>query len=123
MNPEQTRNDEEAFDINKKLEELPIEISLRAIDRLKVARLRHNKGLWAKILLIIALIGPGILVMVADNDAGGVITYAQTGSIFGLGFFIPLMILMVMVGLHAIQEHEPQGAFDIRVLSWNINFR
>ncbi|MCL4404721.1 divalent metal cation transporter [Candidatus Marsarchaeota archaeon] len=91
------------FDINKKLEELPIEIRLRAIDRLKVARLRHNRGWLSKLLLIIALIGPGILVMVADNDAGGVITYAQTGSIFGLGFFIPLMILMVPTA-YLVQE-------------------
>ena len=36
---------------------------------------------------LLMLLGPGILVMVADNDAGGVITYAQTGSIFGIGFF------------------------------------
>jgi Mn2+/Fe2+ NRAMP family transporter len=103
MISEQSQNGEEAFDINKKLEELPVEIRLRAIDRLKVARLRHNRGLWTKILLIIALIGPGILVMVADNDAGGVITYAQTGSIFGLGFFIPLMILMVPTA-YLVQE-------------------
>jgi Mn2+/Fe2+ NRAMP family transporter len=103
MIPEQGQKGEEAFDINKKLEGLPIEIRLRAIDRLKVARLRHNKRLWTRILLVIALIGPGILVMVADNDAGGVITYAQTGSIFGLGFFIPLMILMVPTA-YLVQE-------------------
>ena len=103
MIPEQANEGEEAFDINKKLEELPVEIRLRAIDRLKVAKLRHNRSLWTKILLVIALIGPGILVMVADNDAGGVITYAQTGSIFGLGFFIPLMILMVPTA-YLVQE-------------------
>ena len=83
------------FDINKKLEELPVELRLRARDRLRVTRLRHTKGLLTKIMLLIALVGPGLLVMIADNDAGGVITYAQTGSIFGIGFFIPLMVLMV----------------------------
>ena len=103
MIPGQGQSSEEGFDINKKLEELPVEIRLRAIDRLKVARLRHNRSLWTRILLVIALIGPGILVMVADNDAGGVITYAQTGSIFGLGFFIPLMILMVPTA-YLVQE-------------------
>ena len=91
------------FDINKKLEELPIDIRLRAIDRLKVTRLRHRKGVFTRLMLILALIGPGILVMVADNDAGGVITYAQTGSIFGLGFFIPLMVLMVPTA-YLVQE-------------------
>ena len=83
------------FDVNRKLEELPVELRLRAKDRLRVGRLRHRKGLLAKIMLLVALIGPGVLVMVADNDAGGVITYAQTGSIFGIGFFIPLMVLMI----------------------------
>ncbi len=87
----------EKFDLERKLGELPVDLRLRAIDRLKVARLRHMHGAWARLLLILALIGPGILVMVSDNDAGGVITYAQTGSLFGLGFFIPLMILMIPV--------------------------
>ncbi len=85
------------FDLKRKLDELPVELRLRAIDRLKVRRLKHRKGAWPRLLLLLALIGPGILVMVADNDAGGVITYAQTGSIFGIGFFIPLMVLMIPV--------------------------
>ena len=90
-------------DINKKLAELPVDIRLRAVDRLRVTSLRNNKTHLAKFLLILALIGPGILVMVADNDAGGVITYAQTGSIFGIGFFIPFMILMIPVA-YVVQE-------------------
>ncbi len=85
------------FDLKRKLDELPVELRLRAIDRLKVLRLKHRKGAWPRFLLLLALIGPGILVMVADNDAGGVITYAQSGSIFGIGFFIPLMVLMIPV--------------------------
>ena len=34
-----------------------------------------------KLFMIIA--GPGIIVMVADNDAGGITTYAVTGSKYG----------------------------------------
>jgi Mn2+/Fe2+ NRAMP family transporter len=34
-----------------------------------------------KLFLIIA--GPGIIVMVADNDAGGITTYAATGAKYG----------------------------------------
>ncbi len=93
----------EEIDINKKLAELPVDIRLRAIDRLRVASLRSRKTHIAKFLLFLALIGPGILVMVADNDAGGVITYAQTGSIFGIGFFIPFMVLMIPVA-YVVQE-------------------
>lgn len=90
-------------DVNLKLDELPQDIRLRAIDRLKIGSLRHSKSRLARMLLMLALIGPGILVMIADNDAGGVITYAQTGSIFGIGFFIPFMILMVPVA-YIVQE-------------------
>ena len=95
----------DSFDINEKLDELPVELRLRAVDRLKIERLkrRGRKSLLFRLLLIVALIGPGILVMIADNDAGGIITYAQTGSIFGIGFFIPLMFLMVPVA-YFVQE-------------------
>ena len=33
--------------------------------------------------LYLALAGPGIIVMVADNDTGGITTYAATGAKFG----------------------------------------
>lgn len=85
------------IDISEKLKELPTEARLRAIQRLKIMSLRAKKGRFAHLLLLLAILGPGILVMIADNDAGGVITYAQTGSIFGIGFFIPFLILMIPV--------------------------
>ncbi len=87
----------------KKLDELPIDIKLRAVERLKVQLMREKYGYFSRLCLLLALIGPGILVMIADNDAGGVITYAQTGSLFGIGFFIPFMILMLPVA-YIVQE-------------------
>ena len=33
-----------------------------------------------RLLIFLAVLGPGIIVMVADNDAGGIATYAVTGS-------------------------------------------
>ncbi len=94
---------EDGFSLSAELSKMPPEIRLRAIDRLRVARLKHNKGFVARMMLMLALLGPGILVMVADNDAGGVITYAQSGSIFGIGFFIPLLVLLVPVA-YFVQE-------------------
>jgi NRAMP (natural resistance-associated macrophage protein)-like metal ion transporter len=42
---------------------------------------------FAKMLQIFAMVvGPGIIVMVADNDAGGITTYAVTGAKFGYSF-------------------------------------
>src|ERR1700682_3472320 len=36
---------------------------------------------WSRRLLaLLAIMGPGLIVMVGDNDAGGVATYAQAGQ-------------------------------------------
>ena len=90
-------------DYRDKLENLPVDIKLRAVDRLKIHLMRQKYGYFSRLCLLMALIGPGILVMIADNDAGGVMTYAQTGSLFGIGFFIPFMIIMLPVA-YIVQE-------------------
>jgi Mn2+/Fe2+ NRAMP family transporter len=46
---------------------------------------------WLSIFLAVA--GPGIIVMVSDNDAGGITTYAATGARFGYGLLWFLIIL------------------------------
>ena len=38
------------------------------------------KKLWKALRLFLMIAGPGIIVMVADNDAGGITTYTVTGS-------------------------------------------
>ncbi|MBX8645060.1 MAG: divalent metal cation transporter, partial [Thermoplasmata archaeon] len=68
----------------KQLNSLPVDIRWRAEDRLHVAFHRERHTSLSRLELFFMLIGPGILVMIADNDAGGVITYAQTGAIFGI---------------------------------------
>jgi Mn2+/Fe2+ NRAMP family transporter len=45
--------------------------------------------------------GPGVIVMVADNDAGGVSTYAQAGQDFGLRF---LWLLIVLAGVLLVNQ-------------------
>ncbi len=45
------------------------------------------------ILLYLILAGPGIIVMVADNDAGGITTYAATGAKYGYGLIWFLILL------------------------------
>jgi len=86
---------------------LPEEDRQRAADRWRVHRLREEvaarPSLWKRLGLLLTLVGPGILVMVADNDAGGVITYAQTGATYGIGFFIPFLLLMIPVA-YVVQE-------------------
>jgi NRAMP (natural resistance-associated macrophage protein)-like metal ion transporter len=53
----------------------------------------------SRILTLLAILGPGIIVMVGDNDAGGVSTYAQAGQDFGLTLLwtLPLLIPVLIV--------------------------
>ena len=76
----------------------------RIRDRMRVQRLRTAKRTFAnRFALALALVGPGLLVMLGDNDAGGVITYAQTGATYGLSLFIPLMIPLALIA-YLVQE-------------------
>jgi NRAMP (natural resistance-associated macrophage protein)-like metal ion transporter len=54
---------------------------------------------WARLLVLLAIMGPGLIVMVGDNDAGGVSTYAQAGQNFGLTLLwtLPLLIPVLIV--------------------------
>lgn len=76
---------------------------IRAEDQARVAALRESRGWTKRLMLLMTLIGPGILVMIADNDAGGVITYAQTGATYGIGFFIPALIIGGFIA-YVVQE-------------------
>ncbi len=53
----------------------------------------------ARLLTLAAIIGPGLIVMVGDNDAGGVSTYAQAGQNFGFSLLwtLPLLIPVLIV--------------------------
>jgi len=48
----------------------------------------------ARLLTLLAIIGPGLIVMVGDNDAGGVSTYAQAGQNFGTSLLWVLLLLI-----------------------------
>src|SRR5690349_20764045 len=68
----------------------------RAHDRWLVARARSagRKILSFKQLrLLWLLIGPGVLVFLGENDAPSMLSYSATGARFGVGFFLPFVIL------------------------------
>ncbi len=58
-----------------------------------------RRGARARILTLLAIIGPGLIVMVGDNDAGGVSTYAQAGQNYGytLLWTLPLLIPVLII--------------------------
>jgi len=53
----------------------------------------------ARLLTLAAIMGPGLIVMVGDNDAGGVATYSQAGQNYGLSLLwvLPLLIPVLVV--------------------------
>ncbi len=53
---------------------------------------RHS---WrARLMALLAIMGPGLIVMVGDNDAGGVSTYIQAGQNFGPSLLWVLLLLI-----------------------------
>jgi NRAMP (natural resistance-associated macrophage protein)-like metal ion transporter len=53
---------------------------------------RH--GLRSRAMALLAIMGPGLIVMVGDNDAGGVSTYAQAGQDYGTSLLWVLLLLI-----------------------------
>ena len=45
-------------------------------------------------MTFLAIVGPGLIVMVGDNDAGGVSTYAQAGQDYGYTLLWVLLLLV-----------------------------
>lgn len=52
------------------------------------------RRIWKIIKLYFIISGPGIVVMIADNDAGGITTYAATGARYGYNLIWFLLILI-----------------------------
>src|SRR5881392_4126298 len=62
--------------------------TIRAEDR------TPSKTWRQRLLTLAAIMGPGIIVLVGDNDAGGVATYAQAGQNFGYSLLWTLLLLV-----------------------------
>jgi Mn2+/Fe2+ NRAMP family transporter len=58
-----------------------------------------HRGWRRRLVTFLAIVGPGVIVMVGDNDAGGISTYAQAGQDYGyhllwvLTLLIPVLIV------------------------------
>jgi Mn2+/Fe2+ NRAMP family transporter len=55
---------------------------------------QERRGLKRKLITFLAIVGPGLIVMVGDNDAGGVSTYAQAGQNYGYSLLWTLLLLI-----------------------------
>jgi Mn2+/Fe2+ NRAMP family transporter len=75
----------------------------RAHDRVRVSRARARRGFSSKARLLWLLAGPGVLVMLGENDGPSMLTYAATGAKFGIGFFLPFVVLTFCMAI-VVQE-------------------
>src|SRR5580692_5129490 len=51
-------------------------------------------GRFRRLRTLMVITGPGLIVMVGDNDAGGVATYTQAGQNYGMGLLWTLALLI-----------------------------
>ena len=51
-------------------------------------------GLWHRFKTLLAILGPGLIVMVGDNDAGAFGTYTQAGQNYGTSLLWTLFLLV-----------------------------
>jgi NRAMP (natural resistance-associated macrophage protein)-like metal ion transporter len=59
-----------------------------------------RKGWRTRLMLVLAVIGPGFITASVDNDAGGIFTYSLAGAQFGyslLWMMIPITVALVVV--------------------------
>jgi Mn2+/Fe2+ NRAMP family transporter len=61
-----------------------------------------KKSLWKRLALWAVIIGPGLMVMLADTDAGSIITAAQSGAQWKYAMILPQLLLIPI--LYIVQE-------------------
>jgi Mn2+/Fe2+ NRAMP family transporter len=75
----------------------------RAHDRARVSAVRAGRGTFSRLRLLWLLVGPGLLVMLGENDGPSMLSYAATGARFGIGFFLPFIVLTFAMAI-MVQE-------------------
>jgi Mn2+/Fe2+ NRAMP family transporter len=73
---------------------------LRARDRQQILDARAAKH---SLRLLWLLAGPGVLVMLGENDGPSMVSYAATGATYGVGFFVPFILLTFLMAF-VVQE-------------------
>ncbi len=65
-----------------------------AFGRIRLDDDQTRTGWRRRLVTFLAIVGPGLIVMVGDNDAGGVATYAQAGQNYGYSLLWVLILLI-----------------------------
>ncbi|BBX86179.1 NRAMP family divalent metal transporter [Mycolicibacterium aubagnense] len=65
-----------------------------ALGTIRTDETRTGRSRWQRLKMLLVVMGPGLIVMVGDNDAGGVATYAQAGQNYGMALMWTLALLI-----------------------------
>jgi Mn2+/Fe2+ NRAMP family transporter len=65
-----------------------------AFGRIRMDESDHGRTLKTRLITLLAIVGPGLIVMVGDNDAGGVATYSQAGQNYSYSLLWVLLLLI-----------------------------
>jgi len=65
-----------------------------ALGRIGRHETAQGRSFWQRLRMLLVIMGPGLIVMVGDNDAGGVATYSQAGQNYGMGLLWTLALLI-----------------------------
>jgi NRAMP (natural resistance-associated macrophage protein)-like metal ion transporter len=84
-----------------------------------------SKMTWARLMMLLAVIGPGIITANVDNDAGGITTYSISGASFGytlLWSLVPITIALCVVQEMAsrLGVYTGKGFADLIRERWGI---
>src|SRR5579859_6124789 len=66
------------------------------------AQLRSRNRLTTRLLVLLAVLGPGLIAANAGNDAGGIATYASVGAKYG--YDLLWMFPLILISLAVVQE-------------------
>src|SRR5215471_1971821 len=91
---EPTRKDSRLKPTSAVLDEMHLGDIHGAFGTIRVSDVATRRTWRTRILTLLAVLGPGLIVMVGDNDAGGVSTYAQAGQDFGYSLLWTLVLLI-----------------------------
>src|ERR1700724_665695 len=65
-----------------------------ALGTIRVYDTGERQSWRSRAMALLAIMGPGLIVMVGDNDAGGVSTYSQAGQNYGTSLLWGLLVLI-----------------------------
>jgi NRAMP (natural resistance-associated macrophage protein)-like metal ion transporter len=86
---------------------------------------RRVRPIWARLAVLLAVVGPGIITANVDNDAGGITTYSVAGANYGYSMlwmlpFVALALIIVQEMSARLGVMTGKGLADLIRESWGV---